>query len=227
MSVNERRDINNCQSNSNALCNICGRGFTTNRGLFLHLDACRRKQGQQYQQLEENYDQENTHRLQDMPHKPVSKPFYWNEKPGTTVINELNNVYEKIVYSRKNLFLLPTRAAEKSFINEMTQIINAWVYDTPIKNIALKALHIMPALLLQRPSKNPNSKDHLKSLEGRFEIWKEGNLNKLYEEGKSIQDRLKWLEKDYSSITFWNSNIRSPQSNCRTRQEIMYHKYIK
>ena len=70
-------------------------------------------------------------------------------------------------------------------------MINAWVYDTPIKNIALKALHIMPALLLQKPSKNPNSKDHLKSLEGRFEIWKEGNLNKLYEEGKTIQDRLK------------------------------------
>ena len=191
MSVNERRDIDNSQSNSNVLCNICGRGFTTNRGLLLHLNACRRKQGQQNQQLEDNDDQENTHWLQDMPRKPVNEPFYWNEKPGTTFINELNNAYEKIVYWRKNLFLLPIGAAGKRFINKMTRMINAWVYDTPIKNIALKALHVMPALLLQKPSKNSKSKDHLKSLERRFEIWKEGKLNELYEEGKAIQDRLK------------------------------------
>ena len=194
------------------------------------------------------------------------------------------------------MFLLPIGAAGKRFVNEMTRMINAWVFDTPIKNIALKAMHVMPALLLQKPSKNSISKDHLKSLERRFEIWKKGNLNKLYEEGKSIQDRLKSDEspndivkiskkfkfqmqkgnvngslkisnnnmssgippltdetfqllklkypdvKDTSQqallqgpikkmhpiaygdsdgwqrIIFWNSNIRSPRSNCRTLQ---------
>ena len=70
-------------------------------------------------------------------------------------------------------------------------MINVWVYDTTIKNTALKALHVMPALLLQKPSKNSKSKDHLKSIERRFEIWKERNLNELYKEGKAIQDRLK------------------------------------
>ena len=72
----------------------------------------------------------------------------------------------------------------------MTWMINAWVYNTLIKNIALKALHVMPALLLRKPSKNYQSKDSLKSLERRFEIWKEGNFNELYEEGKTIQDRM-------------------------------------
>ena len=62
MSVNERRDIDNSQSKNNVLCNICGRGITTNRGLLLQLNACQRKQGQQNQQLEENDDQENTYR---------------------------------------------------------------------------------------------------------------------------------------------------------------------
>ena len=91
------------------------------------------------------------------------------------------------------MFLLRTGATGKSFINEMARMINAWVYDTQIKDIALKALHIMPALLLQKPSKNFKSKDHLKSLERRFEIWKEGNINELYEEGKTSQD---WLKSD-------------------------------
>ena len=43
-------------------------------------------------------------------------------------------------------------------------------------------------LLLQKPRKNSKSKDHLKSLERRFEIWKEGNISQIYEEGKTIQD---------------------------------------
>ena len=115
MSVNERRDIDNSQSNNNVSCNICGRGFTTNRGLLLHLNACRRKQGQQNQQLEDNDDQENTHWLQDMPRKPVNEPFYWNEKPGTTFINELNNTYEKIVYWRKKLVSSPNRISGGKF----------------------------------------------------------------------------------------------------------------
>ena len=191
MSVNESRDIDNSQSHSNVSCNICGRGFTTNRGLLVHLNVCRRKQEQQNQQLEENDNQVNTHRLQDMPREPVNEIFYWNKKPGTTFINELNNAYDKIVYWRKKLFLFPIGGAEKSFINKMTRMINAWVYDTPIKNIALKALHVMPALLLQKPSKNTKSRDHLKSLKRRFEIWKEGNINELYKEGRAIQDRLK------------------------------------
>lgn len=44
---------------------------------------------------------------------------------------------------------------------------------------------------MQKPRKNSKSKDHRKSIEGRFEIWKEVNINELYEERKAIQNRLK------------------------------------
>ena len=114
------------------------------------------------------------YRLQDIPRESINEPFYCNGKPGTISVNELKNTYEKIAYWRKNLFLHPTGATGKSFINKMTRMINAWVYDTPFKDIALKAVHVMPASLLQKPSINSKSKDHLKSLERRFEIWKEG-----------------------------------------------------
>ena len=58
-------------------------------------------------------------------------------------------------------------------------------------NTALKALHVMSALLLEKQSKDSKSRDHLKSLERRFEIWKEGNINGIYENGRAIQDRMK------------------------------------
>ena len=58
-------------------------------------------------------------------------------------------------------------------------------------NTALKNLHVMSALLLEKQSKDSKSRDHLKSLERRFEIWKEGNINGIYENGRAIQDRMK------------------------------------
>ena len=129
---------------------------------MLQLNACQRKQQeQQSQQLEANDDQGNIHWLQDIPYEPINIPLYRNEKPGKNFVNELNNAYDKIVYWRKNLFLLPTGATGQSFINEMTLMNNAWVYNTPNKDIALKTLHVMPALLLLKPSKNSKSKDHL------------------------------------------------------------------
>ena len=57
-------------------------------------------------------------------------------------------------------------------MNEMTRMINAWVYDARIKKKALEALHEIPALLLQKPSTNSKSKYHAKPLERRFNIWK-------------------------------------------------------
>ena len=59
------------------------------------------------------------------------------------------------------------------------------------KVIALKALYVMPALLLKKSSKISKSKNHLKSLERRFEIWNREEINELYEEGRAIQDCLK------------------------------------
>ena len=119
MNVNESRVIDSSQSNTNVLCHACGRGFNTNRGLLLHLIACQRKQqAQQNKQLETNDDQENTHRVQDMPCEPINESSHWNEKLATTFVNELNNADGKIVYWRKNSLLLPTGAAEKNFINE-------------------------------------------------------------------------------------------------------------
>ena len=49
----------------------------------------------------------------------------------------------------------------------------------------------MPALLLQQPSKNSKSKDHLVSLERRLKLWEEGDIRNLLHEGETIQERMK------------------------------------
>ena len=52
--------------------------------------------------------------------------------------------------------------------------MNEQLHKFPLKDIAFKAIMIIPNLLLQKPSKNSKAKDHLKALERR-ESWISGN----------------------------------------------------
>ena len=70
------------------------------------------------------------------------------------------------------MFIVPTGAAGKKFIDEISRLLNLWTNDTPLKNIALKAIYVMLALGLQKPSKTSNAKDHLKALERRLDYAK-------------------------------------------------------
>ena len=66
-----------------------------------------------------------------------------------------------------------------------------WINDTPLRKIALKAVFVIPALLLQKPSKSSKSKDHHAALERRLKLWEEGKIEELLYEGHTIQERLK------------------------------------
>ena len=71
--------------------------------------------------------------------------IWWQE---VTIEKDLNNGNEKIVRWKKNLFMLPSGAAGKRYVEEVTRLMKLWIQDTPLKSISLKAVHIMPVLLL-------------------------------------------------------------------------------
>ena len=56
--------------------------------------------------------------------------------------------------------------------------------------IALKATHVMPALLLHKPSRKSKACNHLNALERQLKLWDEGNTIELLDESKEIQQRL-------------------------------------
>ena len=77
---------------------------------------------------------------------------------------------EKIVHCKKNLFSLPSGQAGKSFIDKISRLMSKWIHESPLKDIAFKAIMVMLGLLLQKPSRKSKSKDHLKSLENRMKL---------------------------------------------------------
>ena len=89
---------------------------------------------------------------------------------------------------RRNLFKLPKGNLGKKFVDEKTKLLNRWT--TTNEEEALTQLMIMPNLLLQRTSKKTKARENKNHLQRRLELWENGKLNELMEEGKSIQNRL-------------------------------------
>ena len=166
-------------------CSSCRRRFKSSRGLNIHLRTCSK------------YVKEPP----DKPPDPVSVPvssailYRWGDFDNTEFEVNLDTVYEEIVFWRRNLFLLPTGKAGKRYIDEVSRLMNAWVEDSPLKNIAFKAIMVMPSILLQKPSKNSKSKDHVKALERRLCLWNSGNILELLKESKAIQNNLQSINK--------------------------------
>ena len=67
--------------------------------------------------------------------------------------------------------MVPTGGAGKKFINEIARLLNLWTNDTRLKKNILKEIYIIPALLLQKPSKS-KARKHLNALERQMKLWK-------------------------------------------------------
>ena len=121
--------------------------------------------------------------------------YFWSDVRGTVFEKDLNDAYEKIVHWKRNLFMMPSGAVGKKYIEEITCLLKLLMQDSPLKSITLKAIHVMPALLLQKPSKNSKSKDYLVSLERRLKLLEEGDIRNLLHEGETIKERMKSSKK--------------------------------
>ena len=86
--------------------------------------------------------------------------------------------------------MLPSGKAGKEYIDECTRLILEWVNDSQLQGIAIKALIIMPSVLLQKHSRNTKAKDHTESLRRRLKLWKEGDFDCLVIEVCFIQSKL-------------------------------------
>ena len=64
--------------------------------------------------------------------------------------------------------------------------MSEWLQDSPLKDIAFKAMMAMPNLLLQKPSQKSKSKDHLSALERKMELWYSAEVMELLKESEAI-----------------------------------------
>ena len=95
--------------------------------------------------------------------------------------------------------MLPSGQAGKSFIREMTKLIEMWNKDGNLKDICFKAAKVMPALLLQKSTFKSKSKEHSARLtRRRMKLWLRGDFDSCMKESRTIQNTLSIKYKKYT-----------------------------
>ena len=183
-----------------ASCKV--RSFFTYRGLNQHLRTCLKKTrdvivtgSQPASSRAVNDLQSTTESQQRQNVREIVSEEYTNIKWGERNLREVSKKIqdERLVFWKKNLLMLPTGAAAKKCITETTKLMNGWTDNSPLKGIAFTVIHVIPSLLLQKPSKTSKAKDHLKALERRTDLWINGNIDEHLFEGETIQSRLHYI----------------------------------
>lgn len=124
------------------------------------------------------------------PSKADLSKAIWGKLKGDKIEEWVSKTYNKIVRWKRNLFMTPSGQAGKQYIEKTAKTINYFNMAENRESVAVTMSIIMPALLLQKPSRNSKTKDHVKFLEKRLEWWKNGDIDLLLREGGAIQKRL-------------------------------------
>ena len=114
----------------------------------------------------------------------------YNGIEGTDLVEIVSEIYNDMVRWKKNLFQLPSGKAGKELIKLLTTWLRNYNEETTYQSIALKVVMILPNLLLQKPSATSKSKDHVKSLELRIQMWNEGRIRELWNDSNVIQNKM-------------------------------------
>ena len=122
---------------------------------------------------------------------PLSTPnFQWGCQPGHEFSRSIRAAYQETVHWRRNVFLVPSGKVGKDFVRELTALFTAYSQAAALESVALDSVMVVCTLLLQKPHVGSKCRDHVEVLDRRLKLWREGNLDELLREGRTIQHHL-------------------------------------
>ena len=116
--------------------------------------------------------------------------YTWGNADGAAFKAALEETYAEVVHWRRNIFMVPSGAAGKEFVREISRLFDSFTQQSALEAISIRAIMTMPHLLLQKPDVKSKAKEHLKVLERRLVAWRNGDIQELVLEGRAIQSHL-------------------------------------
>ena len=95
------------------------------------------------------------------------------------------------VHWKRNIFRVQQGNIGKQFVDELARLYAAFADGSALESVSLKAIIVIPHLLLQKPHHSSKTKENISCLKRRMELWKDGDLASLLKEALTIQHRLK------------------------------------
>ena len=109
----------------------------------------------------------------------------WGESTGEEASANISEVYLNFHQESK----------VKLVVHEMARLFRLYAEGSAMEAIALKAVMILPALVLQKPFRESKTKDHIACIERRMIHWNQGNFGLLAQEVRSIQSRMRRMRR--------------------------------
>ena len=135
-----------------------------------------------------------TGRVQLPEFKPSSATnFSWGLHTGAHFAHAIECAYAEIVHWRRNTFMTPSGKVGKDFVRELTSLFTAYAQGSALESVALTAIMVACATLLQKPHPSSKCKDHVRALECRLSAWRNGDIDGLMREGRTMQTHLRSL----------------------------------
>ena len=122
--------------------------------------------------------------------------FMWGDMTGEAFSLLIDKAYNEIVHYKSNLFGIPRGRAGTLFVQEITRLLEAYNHATAMECVAMKAIMVLPALMLQRPYPKAKAKTCSETLGGRLKKWQDGDIDQLLHECHTIQSRLRSSKND-------------------------------
>ena len=190
--------------NESINCAVCTIDATTKEHTLrcancknLFHQRCIKMQSKEYRAIisaNEEWNCANCHQETLTVHEKLEKAN-WGDLKGQKLKEAVNSAYLEVVRWRRNLFDVPTGKVGQDFIDEVITLINHFNDGTAFEPIALTLVALIFPLLLQKPSANSKTKDHVRYLEKRLIQWKKGELEDLLHEGMAVQKRFSSKKK--------------------------------
>ena len=134
---------------------------------------------------------------------PANGGFHirWGEYDGVDEITRiLEAAHLKIATWQKNTLELPRNATGKAVITEATRLVKLFNSKTPWEPVAVHLFVIFLPLMLQKPAARSKTKDHVRYLQKRLALWKEGRLSEIVSECEEIQRRMKKSKRKEDTV---------------------------
>lgn len=97
--------------------------------------------------------------------------YWWGAVDGLSFCVKVNSCYEETVHWRGNVFSTPSEKAGKEFVAEMAHLYCAYADESQIELFAYTAAMIPSPLILQKPFRVSNARDHVKCVERKVQLW--------------------------------------------------------
>ena len=114
----------------------------------------------------------------------------YNNVDKTRFAITINAIFEDTLHWKKNLFLVPTGKSGKEYVKLETEWLKKFNTGSSFQYLALKVFNILPNMLLQKPSATSKTRDHVKVLTERLQLWSEGKFSELWRDNRVIQKKL-------------------------------------